>query len=167
MIPSAVDEQRLCPTQRALWNTFSNRDYERIGFVTTLYRVHKLLSVWLRSVRVSVPEETHQQRPGVEGPKTPPLAITEPSCEGQRWPRVSALSVTEKQAACDSAEWDPGELNQLRATQCGRAEGMLNRASGNKSLRAGTCTKHGTSGYTAWIRVQRKGLYAGFRARCH
>jgi hypothetical protein len=67
MIASAVDEQRLCPTQRALSSTFSNRGYERIGFVTTLYPVHKLLSVWLRSVRFSVPEESHQQPQGVEG----------------------------------------------------------------------------------------------------
>jgi hypothetical protein len=66
MIPSAADEQRLCPTQRALSSTFSNSGYERIGFVTTLYRVHKLLSGWLTSVRFS--EETNQQRPGVEGP---------------------------------------------------------------------------------------------------
>jgi hypothetical protein len=67
MTPSAADKQRPCPTQRALSSTFTNRGNERSGFVTTLYRVHKLLSVWLRSVRFSVLEETHQQQPGVEG----------------------------------------------------------------------------------------------------
>jgi hypothetical protein len=67
MILSAADEQRLCPTQRALSSSFSNRGNERSGFVTTLYRVHKLLSVWLRSVGFSVPEEADQQRPDVEG----------------------------------------------------------------------------------------------------
>jgi hypothetical protein len=67
MITSAVDEQRLCPTQRALSSTFSNRGYEGSVSVTTLYRVHQLLSVWLRSGRFSVPEETHQKRPGMEG----------------------------------------------------------------------------------------------------
>jgi hypothetical protein len=97
----------------------------------------------------------------------PTLASLEPSCEGQRCLRVRALIYTELQAARVSAGWGPGELKRMRASQCGRAEGMVNRASGNPSLRAGTCTKHGTSGYTAWIRVQRKGLYAAFRGRYH
>jgi hypothetical protein len=67
MTPTAADEQRLRPTQRALSSTFSNRGNERSGFVTTLNLVHKLLSVWLGSSRFSVPEEADQQRPGVEG----------------------------------------------------------------------------------------------------
>jgi hypothetical protein len=65
--PSAGDEQRLRPTQRALSSTFSNRGNGRSGFVTTLYRVHKLLIIWLGSARFSVPEVVDQQRPGVEG----------------------------------------------------------------------------------------------------
>jgi hypothetical protein len=48
-------------------STCSNRGYERIGLVTTLYQVHKFLSVWLSSVRFCLLDETNQQRPGVEG----------------------------------------------------------------------------------------------------
>jgi hypothetical protein len=67
MTSSAVDEHRLCPSQRSLLSTCNNRGYERIGIVTTLYQVHKFLSIWLSSVRFCVPEETNQQRPGMEG----------------------------------------------------------------------------------------------------
>jgi hypothetical protein len=165
MIPSAADEQRLCPAQRALSSTFSNRGNERSGFVTTLYRVHKLLSVWLRSVWFSVPEETNQQRPGVEG--VTDSSTGQSSCEGQTCLRVRDLSYTELQAVRVSAECDPGEFKRMRATQFSRAEGMVNRASGNRSLRAGTCTKPSASGFTAWIRVQRKRLYAASKGRYH
>jgi hypothetical protein len=99
--------------------------------------------------------------------QTLPLARMEPSCEGQKCLRVRALSFSELQAARVSVEWDPGDFKRMRATKCGRAEGMVNSASGNPSLRGGTCTKPSTSCYTAWIRVQRKGLYAGFREIQH
>jgi hypothetical protein len=66
-ISSAADEYRLWPTLRALSSTFSNRGYERIGLVTTLHQVLKLLSVWLSSVRFCLPEESNHQRRNVEG----------------------------------------------------------------------------------------------------
>jgi hypothetical protein len=65
-ISSAAEEHGLCSTLRALLSTFSNTGYERTGFVTTLYQVHKFLSVWMRSVWFCVAEETNGQRPGVE-----------------------------------------------------------------------------------------------------
>jgi hypothetical protein len=67
MTSSAVDEHRRCPSQRSLISTCSNRGYERIGLVTTLYQVHKFFSVWLSSVRFCLPEDTNQQRPGMGG----------------------------------------------------------------------------------------------------
>jgi hypothetical protein len=67
MTSSAVGEHRLCPSLRSVLSTCNNRGYDRIGVVTTIYQVHKFLSVWLSSVRFCVPEETNQQRPGMEG----------------------------------------------------------------------------------------------------
>jgi hypothetical protein len=100
----AVDEHRLCPSQRSLLNAFSNGGYERIGLVTTLYQVHKFLSVWMSSVRFCVPDETNQQRRAWRAQQTPPLVSKEPSREGQTCLRVRALSCIELQAACVAAE---------------------------------------------------------------
>jgi hypothetical protein len=67
MISSAADAYGLWPTLRSLLSAFRNRGFERIGFITTLYQVRKLLSVRLSSVRICVPEESNHHRPSVEG----------------------------------------------------------------------------------------------------
>jgi hypothetical protein len=67
MISSAADEYRLWPTLRSLLSALSNRGYERIGFVTSPYQVHKLLGVLLGSVRFCLPEESNHHRSIAEG----------------------------------------------------------------------------------------------------
>jgi hypothetical protein len=46
----------------------------------------------------------------------------------------------------------------MGATQFSRAEGMMDRESGNPLLRAETCIKRRTSSYTVWVRIQGKGI---------
>jgi hypothetical protein len=113
MTPSATDEQRLRPTQRALSSTFSNRGNERSGFLTTLYRVHKLLSVWLGSARFSVPEEADQQRPGVEGATDSSAGQYGAPLGRETCLRVRALSYTEVQAA--RLSWERSRRIQTNA----------------------------------------------------
>jgi hypothetical protein len=104
MTSSAVDEHRLCSSQRSLLSTCNNRGYERIGLVTTLYQVHKFLSVWLSSVRFCVSEETNQQRPGMEGDTDSSIGQYGAFREGQTCLVVRDLSHNELQAECVAAE---------------------------------------------------------------
>jgi hypothetical protein len=162
-ISSAVDEHRLCPTLRSHLGTFSNRGYERIGVVRTLYQAHKFFSVWLSSVRFCVPEETNQQRSGMEGATDSSigqygaLSWRSDKPEGA-WPQSQWTT------SCVCRSWVRSSRTQINAGNtkqpCRRND---DQGKWEPYLRAETCIKRSTSSYTVWVRIQRKVLYEALK----